>query len=131
MARWIGAAPRQRGSSEACRLRQPSGRRVEDRLRQDHAVGDDHRGIGVVRAKRPPAASGVFRVFGVSTGMPSRRASRSTGVGCSSMPRPAGFGRAGVDRRDLVAMANELEQGRHREIRRAHEDQAKRHAIGQ
>ena len=23
MARWIGAAPRQRGSAEACRLRQP------------------------------------------------------------------------------------------------------------
>jgi len=25
MARWIGAAPRQRGNSEACRLKQPSG----------------------------------------------------------------------------------------------------------
>ena len=24
MARWIGAAPRQRGSSDACRLKQPS-----------------------------------------------------------------------------------------------------------
>ena len=46
MARAIGAAPRQRGSSEAWRLRQPSARRIEERLRQDLAVGDDDADIG-------------------------------------------------------------------------------------
>jgi hypothetical protein len=35
IARWIGAAPRQRGSSEACTFQQPNARNVEDRLRQD------------------------------------------------------------------------------------------------
>ena len=45
-ARWIGAAPRQRGSSEACTLRQP--RRGARRIAggQDQAVGGDHRSIG-------------------------------------------------------------------------------------
>ena len=52
MARLIGAAPRQRGSAEACRLKQPSLRRVEHRLRQDQAVGDHHGGIGVMGAER-------------------------------------------------------------------------------
>ena len=51
MARLIGAAPRQRGSSEAWMLKQPSGMRIENRLRQDQAIGDDHRGVGAVRAE--------------------------------------------------------------------------------
>ena len=51
MARLIGAAPRQRGSSEAWRLKQPSGGASRIGLRQDQAIGDDDRGIGVVRAK--------------------------------------------------------------------------------
>ena len=71
MARLIGAAPRQRGSSEACRLKQPSRGASRIGLRQDHAIGDDHGGIGLVRAKFLER-SGVFSVFGVSTGMPSR-----------------------------------------------------------
>ncbi len=62
IARWIGAAPRQRGSSEACRLRQPSRGRIENGLRQDHAVGDDHGGIGADGARTPPALPAVFSV---------------------------------------------------------------------
>ena len=60
MARWIGAAPRQRGSSEACRLRQPWRGRVEDRLRQDQAVGDDDGDIGAERGEAP-RPSGVAK----------------------------------------------------------------------
>src|SRR4051794_5027852 len=37
------------------------------------------------------SASGVLRVFGLSTAIPKRRASCSIGVGCSFMPRPAGL----------------------------------------
>ena len=51
MARLIGAAPRQRGSSEACTLKQPSFGASQDRLRQDQAIGDHHRRVGIVRAE--------------------------------------------------------------------------------
>ena len=44
------------------------------------------------------------------------------------MPRPAGGGRAGVDGHDLVALADDLGEGRHGEIGRAHEDDAQGHA---
>ena len=46
MARWIGAAPRQRGSSDAWPLKAPS--RVPSRIahRQQQAIGDDDGGIG-------------------------------------------------------------------------------------
>ena len=52
MARWIGAAPRQRGSSEAWPLKAPS--RVPSRIGdgQQQAVGDDDRGVGAKVAKR-------------------------------------------------------------------------------
>ena len=40
-ARWIGAAPRQRGSSEACRLMQPR-RASQGWPGQDQTVGGDH-----------------------------------------------------------------------------------------
>ena len=80
MARWMGAAPRQRGSSEACTLKQPSRGASRTGFRQYQAIGDDHRGIG------PECAEFGLRLvrlsdFGVSTVSPRRRASRSTGVG--------------------------------------------------
>ena len=46
MARWIGAAPRQRGSSEAWMLKQPKRRHIQHPLRQDQAVGGHHHDIG-------------------------------------------------------------------------------------
>ena len=76
---------------------------------------------------RPPHR--VRSVFGVSTGMPKRRASRSTGVTCSSMPRPAGFGARVYDGHDLVPAPDDLDQCRDREVRRAHEDEAERHSL--
>ena len=46
IARSIGAAPRQRGSSEACRLMQPRRGASRTGARQQQAVGADHREIG-------------------------------------------------------------------------------------
>ena len=51
IARLIGAAPRQRGSSEACTLKQPSRGASRIGLRQDQPIGHDHGGIGLVRAE--------------------------------------------------------------------------------
>ena len=105
MARLIGAAPRQRGSSEACRLKQPSGHASRIGLRQDHAVGDDHGGIGVVRAEFASAPPACCSVVGVSTGRPKPpRLALDRASACSSMPRAGGFRRAGVDGGDLVAV---------------------------
>ncbi len=41
MARWIGAAPRQRGSSDPCRLKQPRRGDFEHAQRKDQSVGND------------------------------------------------------------------------------------------
>ena len=49
IARWIGAAPRQRGSSEPWMLMQPSTGASRKRLGQDVAVGDDHGGVEIER----------------------------------------------------------------------------------
>ena len=46
IARWIGAAPRQRGSSEAWMLRQPRRRQRQQPGRQDQAVGGDDDRLG-------------------------------------------------------------------------------------
>ena len=40
---------------------------------------------------------------------------------------PGGFRRAGIDRRDLMAMRHQFEQRRHRKIGRAHEDETEGH----
>ncbi len=91
MARLIGAAPRQRGSSEACRLKQPSGTasRIGTGRISPYATTT---AASALCARNSASASSVRNVFGVRTDKPKRRASRSTGVGCNSMPRPAGFG---------------------------------------
>ncbi len=91
IGRWIGAAPRQRGSSEPCRLRQPSRGASRIGLRQDEPVGDDDGDIGAERGEFG-RASALRRLLGVRTGMPNRSATRWTGEGRSSMPRPAGRG---------------------------------------
>ena len=51
IARWIGAAPRQRGSSEAWMLRQPRAGAASTARRQDQPVGDDHRHLGPERGE--------------------------------------------------------------------------------
>ena len=52
-ARSTGAAPRQRGSSEAWTLMQPNRGTGENRRWQDQPVGGDDQGIGLVRGKQP------------------------------------------------------------------------------
>ena len=97
-----GAAParQQRGVQVEAAER----RRVEDRLRQDQAVGDDDRGIGLVRGECGLRLRRSCSDAGVSTGRPSRRASRSTGDRHQlQAAAAAGLRRARIDRRDVVA----------------------------
>ena len=98
----------------------------EDGLRQDHAIGDDDRSVGVVRAK-------LFeRLRRLQCGW---REHGDAEPPCLNFHRrwlqlhaaPGGLCRAGVHGCDLVAMGHKLQQRRHRKFRRAHEDQAKRH----
>ena len=82
MARWIGAAPRQRGSSEAWILRQPSRGRVQHPLRQDQAVGGDHHHVGAA----PPAMAA--RAAAASSGyLPSSRRLRGCATGNAVLQR--------------------------------------------
>jgi hypothetical protein len=70
MARWIGAAPRQRGSSEACRLRQPSRGASSACLRQDLAIGDDGKRASRSSAANSASTSGIAeacRAYGRSS----------------------------------------------------------------
>ena len=65
---------------------------LEDLLRQDESIGDDDRDLGAM-SLRDVRRTPVCNVVGVSTVSPNRRASRSTGLGVSYLPRrPAGFG---------------------------------------
>ena len=130
MARATGAAPRQRGSSEACRLRQPSGGAsrigsaagsARRRRRRRHR----RRARRSVRPRRPPSG-----VAGVTTGMPKRSATSCTGDLRSAMPRPAARGGWRIDRDDLMALTDDLGQRRDGESRGAEEDDAERHGAG-
>ncbi len=51
IARWMGAAPRQRGSSEAWMFQHPSRGASSTGLRQDQAIGNDDGDIGIERGK--------------------------------------------------------------------------------
>ncbi len=126
MARWMGAAPRQRGRSEPWRLRQPRGR-LQHRLRQDEAIGDDHRDIGAERGEvglRRLIAQGARREDGNGEAVGEAVHRRLLLVHAAA----GGLRRAGIDRDDLVALAKDLGEGGHGEIRRAHEDDAQAHA---
>ncbi len=85
-----GAAParQQRGVQVEAAER----RRIENGLRQDHAIGDDDGRIGVVRAEFLERFRRLQRRRRQHRNARAARASCSTGVGCSFMPRPAGFG---------------------------------------
>lgn len=82
----MGAAPRQRGSSEAWTLTAPSGAtsstssgRMQPKATTQMTSGAAWRTASM--------ASGVMRLVS-STGMPSSRARAFTGEGRSSLPRP-------------------------------------------
>ena len=111
IARWIGAAPRQRGSSEACRLKQPSRGASSTSRWQDLAVGDHHGGVEVERREGRRSRPGRFIEAGVRTGRPRLSAKAWTGEGCQLLAAPARAGRLGIDGRDLVARRDQLGQG--------------------
>ena len=125
MARWIGAAPRQRGNSEACRVETAERKSIQDRFRQDQPVGHDHGRIGAVCAHRR---------CGVGTLQSFRRQNRQ--------PKPLRFARdrarpqlhaasgrlwrARIDRHDLMSGTDDFQKCGHGEIGRAHEHEAQR-----
>ena len=80
MARWIGAAPRQRGSSEAWMFRQPRRGSSSTQARQDQAVGGDDHHVGRARRAAPARAAAAS-----SGNLPSSRRLRgcATGRPCS------------------------------------------------
>ena len=103
IACWTGAAPRQAGSTEKCRLTQPCARDVEGALRQQRAVGDDRAAVGRQVAQRGLEV-GVARVVGLEHRQ--RRAPRragATGLATSLRPRPDGRVGTGDDADELVA----------------------------
>ena len=59
-ARWIGAAPRQRGSSERVDVQATEARNVQHGLRQQQAVRDDDHEVGRVRGEAPSVRAGVL-----------------------------------------------------------------------
>ena len=52
IARWIGAAPRQRGSFEACTLKQPSRGASRMGFGKQKAISDDDGSVGLERRER-------------------------------------------------------------------------------
>ena len=60
-------------------------RRVEHRLRQDQAIGRDHRHIRAMRRQIPPAPRHCFSETGVRTAIPSASARACTGDGVSRL----------------------------------------------
>ena len=86
IARSTGAAPRHRGSSEKCTFTNPPRQRVEQRLREDLAEGDDHAELGARRRRprRSPRATG--RACAPAGRAPPRPPSPGSALG--SLPRP-------------------------------------------
>ena len=92
IARWIGAAPRQRGSSEAWTLRQPKRGASRTACGRMQAVGRDHRDIEHRARRRPrmPPASQLHRIAHRRARAASARRLHRRGL--QLWPRPAGRG---------------------------------------
>ena len=123
IARWIGAAPRQRGSSEACRLKAPSlGASSTSR-------GRIWPNATTTAASSPSAAnaaisSGARIEAGVRTAIPCASAKACTGEGVSFLPRPRGAGGWRVDARHLEPRRHDGGEADDRELRGAEEGEA-------
>jgi len=133
MARWIGAAPRQRGRSDAWTLRQPwRGRSSTScgRIRPYAAttIASGAAASSASRAKRASSAKRPSRrrPFGCATAMPCSRANAFTGEATSFRPRPAGRSGWVRTRGDLEAGGVDARQGDAREFRCTGEDDAHR-----
>jgi hypothetical protein len=101
IARWIGAAPRQRGSRLAWMFRQPCARRVEHRLRQDQAIGDDDADIGPERGE-VRLRLGRFQADRVPHGQAQRLGPHLHGARAVLLAAPGGSRRLAIDAGDLV-----------------------------
>ena len=121
IARWIGAAPRHRGSSEAWTLMQPAPGASRIGCGQDQAVSGDHRQIGIER--------GEARLFvGVAQGSRSanfdaeRFGAVMDGGPALALAAAGRARRLAIDRDDVMARVDQRVEARHREVRRSHED---------
>ena len=91
IARWIGAAPRQRGSSEACRLNAPS-RGASSTSRGRIWPNATTTAASSRSASKAAIAAGSRIEAGVRTVRPCASAKACTGEGVSFWPRPRGAG---------------------------------------
>ncbi len=95
----------------------------EHGFRQDQAIGNHHGGVGIVGAERGLSflvLQGLRRMNGERK-PPRLLLHRRT---LHVHPTAGRLGRARVDRRNLVPARGKLDECRHCEIRRAHENQA-------
>ncbi len=126
MARWIGAAPRQRGRREACRLKQPRRGASSTARGKNEAVGDDDGGVGA------EGGEGLLLRCALET---LRRADRNgvrfgKDVNRRLLLGHAAAGRTGrlrIDGDDLVSGGDNGLKRRNREIGRSHEYDLERH----
>ena len=86
-AHWIGAAPRQRGSSEACTFRQPKRGMASTSAGSSMPYAATHTTSGSSAASAA-CSSASRNVRGQRTGMPRRSASAFTGLATNCLPRP-------------------------------------------
>ena len=131
IARWIGAAPRQRGSSDAWMLRQPWRGSVEHVLRQDQAVGGDDHHVGRGRRSASRAGGGIVGEAAVEAQaarlrdgdavLERERLHRRRHELHAATGRPVGLAH---HERDLEAGRVDAGQRDARELRRAGEDDA-------
>ena len=86
---WTGAAPRQAGSSEKCRLTQPCAGMSRATLGRSAPYATTGQQSGAISRSR--ARNSSSRGFtGLSTSMPASSARSATGLATSRRPRPAG-----------------------------------------
>ena len=117
IARWIGAAPRQRGSSEPWMLMQPSTGASRNALVQDMAVGHDHRGIEIERLEGRGFLVGLERLRRAHRQGRARRASSMHRRLALLLAAAGGLGRARVDGDHVVAGVDQRLQRGHGEFR--------------
>ncbi len=123
MAHWMGAAPRKRGSSEACTLTLPMRRHLQ------HILGEDASRRPSPRTRRAPACAAPRRTAGCAAsraGAPSAprsSASAFTGEMARALPRPLGLS-GWVTTATTSPTSKQACERRHGELGRAHEDDA-------
>ena len=129
IARWIGAAPRQRGRSDAWMLKQPSARREQRRPGQDQSIGDHDQRIQLQILERL-AGRGILEACGLVDRNPELERARLDRTRVQFLAAAGRTVRLGEDRDDAVLRPGERIQRRNRETRCAGESQPERAARG-